>query len=134
MHTSSISLGGVLVPVARFFEILSYIVGANAISAKSEIGNGTKFYHRGVGCVVHNKTVIGENCTIFGNVTMGSKWSHGKCEGEAPVIGKNVLIGAGAVILGAVHIGNNAIIGANAVVTMDVPEGKMAVGIPAVIK
>lgn len=47
---------------------------------------------------------------------------------------KNVLIGVGAVILGAVHIGNNAIIGANAVVTMDVPEGKMAVGIPAVIK
>lgn len=84
--------------------------------------------------MIHNKTVIGESCTIFGNVTMGSKWPNGKCEGDAPVIGNNVLIGAGAVILGAVHVGDNAIIGANAVVTMDVPEGKMAVGIPAVIK
>lgn len=89
MHTSSISRG-VFVPAARFFEILSYIIGANAISAKYE--------------------------------------------GDAPVIGNNVFIGAGTVILGAVRIGNNAIIGANAVVTSNVPEGKMAVGIPAVIK
>lgn len=39
---------GVFVPTARFFEILNYIIGANAISAKSEIGSGTKFFHRGV--------------------------------------------------------------------------------------
>lgn len=121
-------------PLARVFEILSFIVGANPISAKCKIGNGTRFHHRGVGCVVHDNTIIGDNCIIFQNVTMGSKWPNGKCEGDAPVIGSNVLIGAGAVILGAVHIGDKAIIGANAVVTLDVPEGKMAVGIPAVIK
>lgn len=98
---------GAFVPVARFFEILSYIIGANAISAKCEIGNGTTFYHQGVGCVVHSKTIIGENCTIFQNVTMGSKWSDGKCEEDAPVIGNDVFIGAGAVILGVVCMGNN---------------------------
>lgn len=133
MRTSAISQEG-FIPVARFFEILSYIIGANTISAKCEIGNGTTFYHRGVGCVVHSKTIIGENCTIFQNVTMGNKWPRGKCEGDAPVIGNNVFIGADAVILGAVHIGNNAIIGANAVVTMDVPEGKMVSGISVIIK
>lgn len=113
---------------------MSFIVGANAISAKCEIGKGTRFHHRGVGCVVHDNTIIGENCTIFQNVTLGSKWPNGKCEGGAPVIGDNCFIGAGAVILGAVHIGRNSIIGANAVVTKDIPEGKIAVGIPAVIK
>lgn len=114
--------------------MLSYIIGSNSISARCEIGDGTKFYHRGIGCVGHSKTVIGKNCTIFQNVTLGSKWPNGKCEGDAPVIGDNVFIGADAVILGAVHVGNNSVIGANAVVTKNIPEGKIAVGIPAEIR
>lgn len=54
--------------------------------------------------------------------------------GEAPCIGNNVMIGAGAVILGNIFIGDNAVIGANAVVTHDIPADSLAVGVPAMIK
>lgn len=126
--------GGVFTPFARIFELLSFVTGSNAISARSQIGEGTKFYHRGLGCVVHAKTVIGKNCIIFQNVTIGSKWPNGVCEGDAPIIGNDVFIGAGAVLLGNIRIGDKAIIGANAVVTNDIPDGTVAVGIPARIK
>lgn len=58
---------------------------------------------------------------------------NGNCLGEAPHIGNNVMIGAGAVILGDIYIGDNSIIGANAVVTHSVPENSIAVGVPAEI-
>lgn len=83
--------------------------------------------------MVHPKAVIGEDCKIFQGVTIGSKWSKADCLGEAPRIGNNVMIGAGAVILGDITIGDNSIIGANAVVTHSVPENSLAVGVPATI-
>lgn len=55
-------------------------------------------------------------------------------KGEAPCIGNNVLIGAGAVVLGDISIGNNVIIGANAVVLNDIPANSYAVGIPVKIR
>lgn len=116
---------------ARFFELLSFLIGANAISAQINVGMGTKFWHRGVGCVVHESVVIGENCKIFQNVTIGDKLSNKGETGGVPVIGNSVTICAGAVILGKIHIGNNAIIGANAVVLQNVSEGAVAVGVPA---
>lgn len=124
-------LRGVFRPFARIFEVLNFIVGSNSVSAKCDIGEGTKFYHRGIGCVVHEKARIGKNCVIFQNVTIGSKWPNGICEGAAPLIADNVFIGAGAVILGAIHVGSNSIIGANAVVMTDVPDGMAVAGIPA---
>lgn len=84
--------------------------------------------------MVHPKAIIGENCKIFQGVTIGSKWSNASCLGEAPHIGNNVMIGAGAVILGNISIGDNAIIGANAVVTHSVPANSLAVGVPATLK
>lgn len=87
-----------------------------------------------MGTTISENAVIGDNCIIFQNVTIGSKWSNGKCEHEAPVIGDNVVIGAGAVILGNITIGNNVIIGANAVVITNVPDNSIAVGVSAVIK
>ena len=65
---------------------------------------------------------------------MGSKFSNGLCEGGAPMIGNNVFIGAGAVILGNIKIGDNAIIGANSVVLRDIPANAIAIGVPAKIK
>jgi serine O-acetyltransferase len=118
---------------AHIFEILSYILCTNAISAKASIGRGTKFHHHGIGCVVHPNTVIGNDCNIFQNVTLGSKWPNGVCESGAPNVGDNVFIGAGAVVIGSVKIGNNSIIGANAVVITDVPENSIALGVPATI-
>ena len=81
--------------------------------------------------MVHPKTEIGSKCTIFQHVTIGSKWSDGICEGGAPVIGDNVMIGAGACILGNIHVGNNVIIGCNAVVLHDVPANCVVAGNPA---
>lgn len=83
--------------------------------------------------MIHPKTKIGNNCQIFQNVTIGSKWSGAECEGEAPTIGNNVFLGAGCVILGDVHIGDGAIIGANAVVLNDVLPRQVVGGIPAKI-
>jgi serine O-acetyltransferase len=78
------------------------------------------------GIVIHPDAVIGPNCLIFQQVTIGLRDGPG-----APHIGGHVDVGAGAKILGPVTIGNHAKIGANAVVLNDVPEGATAVGIPA---
>ena len=103
---------------------------SHAISAQATVGEGTKFIHHGLGTVIHQRTVIGKNCTVFQNVTVGIKNSM-KDEKGVPVIGDNVTIGAGSVLLGNIYIGDNAVIGANAVVLKDIPAGAMAVGVPA---
>ena len=76
--------------------------------------------------MIHPAAQIGVNCLIFQQVTIGTRGRFGP-----PVIEGHVDIGAGAKILGLVHIGAHARIGANAVVDADVPSGAMAVGIPA---
>lgn len=68
------------------------------------------------GIIVSHNAVIGENCTIFHQVTIGEG------RGGAPVIGNNVLIGAGAKIIGGIQIGDNVRIGAGCVVMQDVPD------------
>lgn len=88
--------------LARLFEFVNYIIGGNAISAKADIGAGTKFWHRGLGCVVHYNAKIGNNCKIFPNVMIGDVCPDGKPNGVAPRIGNNVFIGTGAIILGRV--------------------------------
>lgn len=125
-------MGG-LIPLARIFEFINYWICANSVSAKAEIGSGTQFWHRGLGCVVHFDAKIGNNCRILPNVMIGSKFANGIPDAEPPVIGDNVFIGTGAVVIGRIHIGNNVIIGANSVVTRDVPENSIAVGSPAKI-
>jgi serine O-acetyltransferase len=77
------------------------------------------------GVVIHPDAEIGPNCLLFQQVTLGSS-----PEG-APKLGGNVVVGAGAKLLGAIRIGENARIGANAVVLRDVPAGATAVGVPA---
>lgn len=119
--------------LGRVFESLYQIVCSNSISCKANIGNSTVFYHHGLGCVVHDNAIIGENCKIFSNVTIGNKWSNGANSSGPPTIGNNVMIGAGTVILGEIHIGNNCIIGANSVVLNDLPDNSVAVGVPAKI-
>lgn len=120
--------------ISRILELINHLICACSVSIDAEIGNRTIFYHRGIGCVVHPKAVIGEDCKIFQGVTIGSKWSKASCLGEAPRIGNNVMIGAGAVILGNITIGDDSIIGANAVVTHSIPKNSLAVGVPAIIK
>lgn len=114
---------------ARVFEILSFVIGSHAISAQAEVGDGTRFFHHGCGIVIHHKTVIGKNCKIFQNVTIGQKWSPTDKIDGVPVVGDNVMIGAGAIVIGKIIIGNNVTIGANAVVTKDIPDGQVVVGV-----
>ena len=125
--------GRVLTLLARFFEFINYLLCANAVSAKADIGEGTKFWHRGIGCTVHYNAKIGKDCRILPNVMIGSKFAGGMPDVQTPVIGNNVFIGTGAVIVGNIIIGDNVVIGANAVVTKDVPDNHYAVGIPAKI-
>lgn len=81
-----------------------------------------------IGIIIGEGVEIGENVTIFQNVTLGRSDTYVHAY---PVIGDNTVIYAGAAVLGGVTIGKNCIVGANAVVTKDVPDGSIAVGIPA---
>lgn len=103
------------------------------IAYQVDIPSSLKLPHQGLGVVIHPAVKIGNNCVIYQHVTLGAngKKEHGN---EAPVIGNNVMIGAGAVLLGNIRIGDNAIIAANSVVLNDVPENAMVAGIPAKIK
>jgi len=103
------------------------VTGAD-IPLNSQIGGGLLLPHPN-GIVIHHGARIGPNCLIFQQVTIGTRTG----EIMLPVIGGRVDIGAGAKILGNVRIGDHASIGANAVVLKDVPAGKTAIGIPAVI-
>lgn len=102
----------------------SAICGAD-IPLNSNIGGGLLIPHPN-GIVVHPGAIIGPNCLIFQQVTIGAGLKPG-----LPVIEGHVDIGAGAKIIGNVHIGANARIGANAVVLNDIPANSTAVGIPA---
>ncbi|MBB6122491.1 serine O-acetyltransferase [Sphingobium subterraneum] len=101
----------------------SVVTGCD-IPLDAKIGGGLLIPHPH-GIVIHPNSVVGPNCLIFQQVTLGSN-SRG-----VPVLGAHVDVGAGAKIIGPVTIGNYARIGANAVVVDDVPEGATVVGIPA---
>ena len=95
------------------------------------VGDGVVIEHQG-GIVIHGNCVIGARTIIRQNCTLGIRTVDRPA--DAPIVGADVDIGAGAVILGKVTIGDGAAIGANAVVLQDVPPGWMAVGVPAIVK
>ena len=90
------------------------------------------FIDHGMGVVIGETAIVGNDVLLFHGVTLGgTTMSPGK---RHPTVGDRVVIGAGAKVLGAVHIGSDARIGANAVVVKDVPDGATAIGIPAVVR
>lgn len=97
------------------------------IQPETSIGSGLNIGHFG-GINVHARCVIGRNCDISQQVTLGQA-NRGKNKGY-PTLGDNVYVGPGARIIGRVRIGNNVAIGANCVVTKDVPDNSVVVGIP----
>ena len=113
----------------NFIWKLQYLLFNCSVPASCVIGAGTKFGYGGIGVVIHARVVIGKNCIIGANVTIGGKsgWY------EVPIIGNNVSISAGARIIGPVRIGDNVEIGANAVVVKDVPSNCVVAGVPAKI-
>lgn len=94
----------------------------------AQIGKGL-FIDHGMGVVIGETTVIGDNCMIYQNVTLGGTGKdHGK---RHPTLGNNVLVGAGAKVLGPFKVGDNARIAAGAVVLSEIPPNSTAVGVPA---
>ena len=91
------------------------------------IGGGL-FIDHGMGVVIGETAIVGDNVTLFQGVTLGGT---GKESGKRhPTVGNNVVIGAGAKVLGNITIGDNSYIGANAVVLRDVPPNSTVVGVP----
>ena len=106
---------------ARFFTGIEIHPGA-------VIGRGL-FIDHGMGIVIGETTEIGDNCTIYHGVTLGGT---GKEEGKRhPTIGNNVLISAGAKVLGPFKVGDNSRVGANAVVLREVDRDTTVIGVPA---
>lgn len=107
----------------KFSEI---VLGAT-IRPAVDIGPGLYIGHTGL-IRIHPEAKIGKNLSIGPGTILGEKGLGGK---GAPQLGDNVYLGVGCKILGDVKIGSNAKIGANAVVVKDIPEGGVAVGVPA---
>jgi putative colanic acid biosynthesis acetyltransferase WcaB len=105
--------------------IVQWILGCD-ISDTTKIGKGFSIYH-GQGIVVNSEVIIGVNCVLRQNTTIGISNKGGK----SPHIGNNVDIGANSVIIGDILIGNYVIIGAGSVVTKDIPCNSVFVGNPA---
>ncbi len=89
------------------------------------------FIDHGIGVVIGETAVVGNNCTIYQGVTLGGTGKeHNK---RHPTLGDNVIVGAGAKVLGNITIGNNVKIGANSVVLKDVPDNCTVVGVGRII-
>ena len=115
-------------PFRFIIERLTEIMTGISIPAETDIGKGLRIHHFG-GIIFHSHTKMGEHCTVYHGVTFGDKGGRG----EPPTVGNNVLVGAGAKVLGEITIGDNVKIGANAVVVASVPNNKIVGGIPAKI-
>ncbi|MGK0247671.1 MAG: serine O-acetyltransferase [Oleispira sp.] len=105
------------------------LIHNSAVYSETRIGKGTFFGYGGIAVVVHKGAVIGEDCMIGSNVTIGGKSKRA----GLPVIGDRVYISTGARILGDIVIGSDSVIGANAVVIKNVPPNSIVAGVPAKI-
>lgn len=113
--------------IPKFLTAIIRLIFSAYIPPSAKIGT-CLFGYGGLGIVIHNEAIIGDQVIIGTNVTIGGKSE--KTRGEVPVIGNRVYIASGAKILGGISIGDNSIIGANAVVMHNVPRNSMVGGIP----
>lgn len=114
-------------PIRVICEKFIELITSSSVPSQCKIGGGLRIQHFGQ-IMIHDSVTIGENATIYNNVTIGLQHDD---DTQGPILGDNVYIGTGAKILGSIKIGNNVSIGANAVVLCDVPDNSLAVGIPA---
>ncbi len=113
--------------LARFIAYFARWITAVEIHPGATIGRRF-FIDHGIGVVIGETAQIGDDVTLYQGVTLGGrKESAGK---RHPTLGNNVIVGAGAKILGPFRVGNNARVGSNAVVLEEVPDGATVVGIP----
>jgi serine O-acetyltransferase len=111
----------------RVISQLSRFITGIEIHPGAQIGNGF-FIDHGMGVVIGETAILGDDCTLFQGVTLGGT---GKETGKRhPTLGNGVVVGAGAKVLGNITIGDNVYVGANAVVLKDVPDDSTVVGVP----
>ena len=118
------------VPFSLLYKILKpicEILTGIELPCETVVGSRFRIDHFG-GIIISGDAVFGDDCVIRNGVTVGLR--HTGIRG-APIIGNRVDIGAGAKILGPIHVGDDVAIGANAVVLKDVPANSIAVGVPA---
>lgn len=114
--------------VARWLSQVGRLFTGIEIHPGARIGKRC-FIDHGMGVVIGETAEIGDDCTLYHGVTLGgTAWLHEK---RHPTLGNNVVIGAGAKVLGPICIGDNARIGSNSVVVKSVPADATAIGIPA---
>jgi len=121
---------GLRMPFSFLYRILHFLsISLCGIELPCEVKLGERFVIEHVGgIVISGDAVFGDDCVIRNGVTVGLR--H-RGERGSPRLGDRVDIGAGAKLLGPIHIGDDVAIGANAVVLCDVPDGCIAVGVPA---
>ena len=114
--------------LSRLLSNIARIFTGVEIHPAAEIGCNF-FIDHGTGVVIGETAIIGNDCTLYHGVTLGgTSWEKGK---RHPTLGNNVVVGAGAKILGPIAIESGARIGSNAVVVKNVPKNSTVVGIPA---
>lgn len=113
-------------PLRYGIERLIEITTGISIPAEAELGPGLRIHHFG-GIILHPKVKMGSGCTLYHGVTLGT---DGQSD-DAPTLGQDVLVGAGAKILGGIHLGDRCRVGANAVVTRSYGPDTVLVGVPA---
>lgn len=116
--------------IARFIGQFSRFLTGIEIHPGAKVGRHF-FIDHGMGVVIGETAEIGDNVTMYQGVTLGGVDPVNSSGKRHPTIGNDVIIGAGAQVIGGFTVGNRARIGSNAVVTKAVPEGATMVGIPA---
>lgn len=114
--------------IARLISQISRFLTGIEIHPGAKIGNRL-FMDHGMGIVIGETAIVGDDCTIYHQVTLGGTGKE--AVKRHPTVGNNVLIGAGSKVLGNIIIGDNVKIGANSVVLKNVEDNKTVVGIPA---
>lgn len=125
-------------PGARF---VARVIGQAARSVTGiEIHPGARigrrfFIDHGMGVVIGETAVIGDDVVLFHGVTLGGRGGdHGPGARRHPVVGDRVVLGAGSSLIGAISIGQDSVVGANTVVTKDVPAGSVVTGVAGVAR
>lgn len=125
----------VIPKIIYFFNRIIYCCD---IRPNINIDKSVQFPHNALGVVVHHHSTIGSNTKVLHNTTIGGNMDKRRIfngrEIDSPIIGKNVIIGVGTIIIGPVIIGDNVIIGAGSIVTKDVTENAIVYGQSAEVK
>jgi serine O-acetyltransferase len=115
-----------LKPLANLMSLFIRFIFSCWLPSSATIGKNFKLGYGGLGVVIHSNSVIGDNCLVAQNVTIGRNFG----DTLVPRIGDDVYIGAGSVVFGEIIIGNNVIIGPNSLVNKNIPDNCTVVGNP----